>query len=78
MNTLDEYRGNARECQRMADNAQNPTDKASWRRLAASWLGLLRNEPARHIANEPEPASAEESNRATWTEPSDKDSQASH
>ncbi len=76
MKTLDEYRRNARECQRMADNVSNPTDKASWLRLAASWLGMIKSQPDRPFAND---AKEEARNRsAKWHESSDDDSQVSH
>ncbi len=73
---LDEYRRNARECRRMADNVSNPTEKASWLRLAASWLGMIKNQPERPFAND---AKQEARNLPTkWPESSDDDSQASH
>jgi hypothetical protein len=81
MNTLDEYRRNARECQRMADNARNPTDRASWLRLAASWLGMIKDDSKRAFENEAkeaEGAQGAESANAPWPNPSDEDSQASH
>lgn len=57
----------------MADNAGNSDDKASWLRLAASWLSMLKNEPQRILG---------EGNRRQiddeWPKASDKDSQASH
>jgi len=77
MNILDEYRRNAEECQRMAENAGNATDKASWLRLAASWLGMIRNEPQRFFGAEDHNGGAETGGRA-WPRPSDKDSKASH
>ena len=76
MNILDEYRRNARVCQRMADNAGNPDDRASWLRLAASWLSMLKNEPrrvfGRHDGHEKQP------DEPLWPKASRKDSQASH
>lgn len=86
MSILDEYRRNARECQRMADQALNPIDKASWLRLAASWLGMLKGrlqptaslEPQKPFANEKPQANEERDDDVTWPEPSDKDSRASH
>lgn len=62
----------------MADNAGNATDKASWLRLAASWLGMIKDEPRRLLSKEIEPEGTEESARASWPDPSDEDSQASH
>jgi hypothetical protein len=84
--TSDEYRRNARECQRMADNARNPTDKASWLRLAASWLGMIKNAPAQPSDNDAQRPAAREAGLAasdrpeqvSWPNPSDEDSQASH
>jgi hypothetical protein len=87
MNPLDEYRRNAQECQRMAENARNPVDKASWLRLAASWLSMIKNEPKRlfgaekqngHKAHNSQNGHAEKANGQTWPKPSDEDSQASH
>ena len=79
MNILDEYRRNARECQRMADNAANPDDKASWLRLAASWLGLIRNEPQRMVENASHTGHTDgKADNSSWPKPSRKDSQASH
>jgi hypothetical protein len=77
MNILDEYRRNARECQRMADNAGNPDDKASWLRLAASWLSMLKNEPQRILGNGNRVSDKEPVN-PLWPRPSKKDSLASH
>jgi hypothetical protein len=78
MSNSDEYRRNARECQRMADNARNPTDKASWLRLAASWLGMIKNEPERtHPKDAHKPARVEKAD-VKWPASSDEDSQASH
>jgi hypothetical protein len=79
MDILDEYRRNARECQRMAENAGNPADKASWLRLAASWLGMIKNEPNRSAASEQRNGHGEEeAPRQTWPDPSAEDSKASH
>ena len=79
MKTLDEYRRNARECQRMADNVGDPTDKVSWLRLAASWLGMIKSQPERPFANEGHrPASETSEESMHWPEPREKDSQASH
>ena len=78
MNILDEYRRNARECQRMADNAANPDDKASWLRLAASWLSLIRNEPRRMVENSSHSDHQDrERSNPSWPKASRKDSQAS-
>ena len=79
MNILDEYRRNARECQRMADKAGNAADKASWLRLAASWLGMIRNEPRRFFADpDSQDDPAKDRGERTWPTPSDEDSKASH
>jgi hypothetical protein len=75
MKTLDEYRRNARECQRMADNVSNPADKASWLRLAASWLGMIKNQPERPFANDAKEA---RNSSEKWPDASHEDSQASH
>jgi hypothetical protein len=78
MNILDEYRRNAQECQRMAENAGNAADKASWLRLAASWLSMIKNEPKRFFASESQNGHGEEKSGRAWPEPSDEDSKASH
>ena len=75
MNILDEYRRNARECQRMAENACNAADKASWLRLAASWLSMIRGEPNRAASDD---QNGHGEFRQAWPERSDKDSKASH
>jgi hypothetical protein len=41
MDKYDEYLRYAREAQELADHARNPDDKASWLRIAQSWLKLL-------------------------------------
>ena len=38
MNKHDECQANAMECQRMADLAKNPLDKALWAKMAEHWL----------------------------------------
>jgi hypothetical protein len=79
MNILDEYRRNARECQRMADNAGNATDKASWLRLAASWLSMIKTDASRFLRLEStQEDGPEERPGPPWPDPSDKDSKASH
>jgi hypothetical protein len=40
MTESEEYRFNAEECERMAENSLNPKDKAAWLRLAKRWLGM--------------------------------------
>jgi hypothetical protein len=79
MNVLDEYRRNAQECQRMAENAGNATDKASWLRLAASWLSMIKNNSSRIFSREPDGEDgARESADHGWPNPSNEDSKASH
>ena len=41
MGSDEEYRLQAAECRRMAENARNPLDKDAWLRLADSWLQML-------------------------------------
>ena len=41
MSSDEEYRRQAAECRRMAENARNPLDKDAWLRLADSWLQML-------------------------------------
>ena len=78
MNILDEYRRNAQECQRMAENAGNAADKASWLRLAASWLSMIKNEPKHFFASESQNGHGEEKLGRAWPESSDDNSKASH
>jgi hypothetical protein len=42
MDRSEKYRKLAREAQAMADEVSNLHDKASWRRIAQSWLALMR------------------------------------
>ena len=49
VNNSDEFRRNAAECQRMANNARVDSDKAAWLRLAETWLRMIpkdRNQAA--------------------------------
>jgi hypothetical protein len=78
MSILNEYRQNARECQRMAANAGNSADKASWLRLAASWLGMIKDESRRFFAEERGNGRGEGTTGQTWPNPSEEDSKASH
>jgi hypothetical protein len=38
----DEYRANARECERMASIARNERDKQDWHDMAKDWLRLIK------------------------------------
>jgi hypothetical protein len=78
MTMLDEYRRNAQECQRMAEKAGNAEDKASWLRLAASWLGMIGNNPRRFLASGEQNREGGDRPGQAWPEPSEEDSQASH
>ena len=62
----------------MAENAGNAADKASWLRLAASWLGMIKNEPRQLFATGSEDGGPEKTDGPLWPTPSDEDSQASH
>jgi hypothetical protein len=62
MSTNEEYRRQAAECRRMAENAVNPDDKQAWLRMAGSWLRML-------------PIQAKPEN---WAKSSDEDSKTSH
>jgi hypothetical protein len=46
MNKPDEYRTNAWECERMAENSLDPSDKAAWLQLERRWLGMIPNAEA--------------------------------
>ena len=78
MNIVDEYRRNALECQRMAENAGNSADKASWLRLAASWLGMIKNEPKGFFPTKNHNSYRGEKLERAWPDPSGEDSKASH
>jgi len=39
----DDYRARAEECQQMASKAARPQDEATWLKLAAAWLMLVRD-----------------------------------
>jgi hypothetical protein len=43
MNKPDEYRTNAEERERMAENSLDPTDRAAWFQLAKRWLSMIPN-----------------------------------
>ena len=60
----------------MADNAGNPDDRASWLRLAASWLSMLKNEP-RRVFGHPD-GHEKQPDEPLWPKTSRKVSQASH
>lgn len=63
----------------MAENAGNATDKASWLRLAASWLSMIKNEPRRGFGMESQQEDRpQETLNPRWPNPSGKDSKASH
>jgi uncharacterized alpha-E superfamily protein len=47
MSSDEEYRLQAAECRRMAENARNPLDKDAWLRLADSWLQMLPKQSER-------------------------------
>lgn len=78
MTILDEYRRNAQECERMAAKAGNAADKASWLRLAASWLGMIKNEPRRFVTTDEQNHEDEEMPGQAWPDFSEKDSKVSH
>jgi hypothetical protein len=75
MSRSDEYRRNAEECQRMADNTSNDHDKRAWLRLAESWMRMVRKEAQRHPAGQASDAFDAE-HRARGTGQSD--SRSSH
>ena len=65
----------------MAENAGNATDKASWLRLASSWLTMIKNNPTRLFGGNDDEAEGQ-TNHANghdaWPDPTHKDSKASH
>ncbi len=64
----------------MAENAGNATDKASWLRLAASWLSMIKNNSSRIFGREPDAEDGVLRNRlaAAGRIRPHKDSKASH
>jgi hypothetical protein len=48
MGSDDEYRQQAAECRRMAENAVSDDDEQAWLKLANSWLQMLAREPHRN------------------------------
>ena len=51
MSKADEYRLNAEECHRMADNTRNPTDKSNWLRLAEKWQRMIRPDASQRASD---------------------------
>ena len=51
MNRHDECQANATECQRMADIAKDPLDKALWTIMAGHWLcqSPVQNVPPQNV-----------------------------
>jgi hypothetical protein len=45
MSKQDEYRRNAERAEQMAEQVTSEEDKALWLKVAAGWLGLLRQWP---------------------------------
>ena len=43
MKKLEEYRANAAECQRMAEQTENVTDKTAWLDMAAYWMRMVQH-----------------------------------
>ena len=66
MSKLQEYRREADECRAKAENAVDALDKASWLKLADSWLQML---PHNFAAG---------ADLTGWPKASDEDSKASH
>jgi hypothetical protein len=50
MNSNEEFRANAAECERMADATKNPGDKRRWMKMAENWLRMIA--PARPNASD--------------------------
>jgi hypothetical protein len=65
-NKFEEYRQNADECRRKAEDTAEPDDKTSWLKLADAWLQML---PRTHSAS---------ADVAGWPKASHEDSKASH
>jgi hypothetical protein len=47
MSSDDYYRSQAADAQKQADRSINEVDRASWLRIAQSWLGLINRRPDR-------------------------------
>ena len=65
----DEFKKQALECERMAKNSLNDSDRATWLRLAQEWMRLLR--PTR--GNE-----TVQADQKDWPPERDDDSNTSH
>ena len=65
-NKFEEYRRNADDCRRKAEDTDDADDKMSWLNLADAWLQML---PPMHSAG---------TDLAGWPKQSDADSKASH
>ncbi len=46
MNKLDEYRGNAAECERMVRVSVDLREKAIWQEMVAHWLRMVESAEA--------------------------------
>ena len=51
MPSADDYRRHATECVRLAQNAQNPADKALLLKMAETWLRLAEQAEGRESEN---------------------------
>ncbi len=69
MGLVEEYEGNVREAQRMAENSKSEHDRAAWLRIAQQWLRMLRGLRGNESA---------QVDQSGWPAPSNEDSSASH
>ena len=69
MGLEDEYEGNVREAQRMAENSKTDHDRAAWLRIAQQWLRMLRSLRGNETPQE---------DQSGWPQQPDDDSKTSH
>ena len=51
-NDAERFRGEAKECRRLAERATSPIDKEAWLRLAEDWFKLAEEAEKRRPAGE--------------------------
>jgi hypothetical protein len=49
-NDVQRFRGEAKECRRLAERANSPIDKEAWLRLAEDWIKLAEEAEKRRPA----------------------------
>ena len=56
MALIEEYRGQANECRRLAEHAEDPTEKSVWLFMQNAWMRLSDDAPKILAASVAEPA----------------------